>query len=122
MRRLYRIETGQADFQGVLAFTPDLVDRLLAVVGRVSIPEAGIVLNPGQTYLVSLDQVEVLHQGSGRQSFLADLASQIVQRLFALPPSRYPDVLAVLAEAGRRQQLQVLLDDPTAQAVVDTLG
>jgi hypothetical protein len=122
VRRLYRIEAGQDDFQGVIAFTPELVDRLLAVVGPVPIPEAGIVVSPGQTYLVSLEQVEVLHRGNGRKAFLADLASQVLQRLFALPPSRYPDVFAALDEAGKRRQLQVQFDDPTAQAALDSLG
>ena len=122
VRRLYRIETGKDDAQGVIAFTPELVDRLLEVVGPVSIPAAGIVVNPGQTYLVSLEQVEVLHQGSGRKAFLADLASQVLERLFALPPSRYPEVLAALDEAGKRRQLQVLFDDPAAQGMIDSLG
>jgi hypothetical protein len=122
VRRLYRIETGADDFQGVIAFTPEFVDRLLQVVGPVQVLGAGITVGPGDTYLVSLEQVEVLHQGQGRKAFLADLASQVLQRLFALPPSRYPDVLAALDEAGRRRQLQVQLDDPAAQKTVDSLG
>lgn len=121
-RRMYRIETGQDDLQGAIAFTPELVDRLLQVVGPVTIESAGITVKPGDTYLVSLEQVEVLHQGNGRKAFLADLASQVLQRLYALPPSRYPEVLAALDEAGRRRQLQVQLDDPVAQAAVDAFG
>ena len=36
VRRLYKVETGEDDFQGVIAFTPELVDRLLGVVGPVT--------------------------------------------------------------------------------------
>ena len=48
VRRLYRIETGQDDLQGVIAFTPELVDRLLEVVGPVTVEGAGITVTPGQ--------------------------------------------------------------------------
>ncbi len=122
VRRLYKVETGEDDFQGVIAFTPELVDRLLEVVGPVTVEGAGITVKPGDTYLVSLEQVEVLHRGEGRKAFLADLASQVLERLYALPPSRYPEVLAALDEAGKRRQLQIQFDDPEAQAVVDSLG
>ena len=122
VRRLYRVETGHDDVQGVIAFTPELVDRLLQIVGPVTVEGAGITVGPGDTYLVSLEQVEVLHQGNGRKAFLADLASQVLQRLFALPPSRYPEVLAALDEAGKRRQIQILFDDPAAQAAIDSFG
>jgi hypothetical protein len=122
VRRLYKIETGEDDFQGVIAFTPELVDRLLEVVGPVTVDSAGITVKPGETYLLSLEQVEVLHQGEGRKAFVADLASQVLERLYALSPSRYPEVLAALDEAGQRRQLQGQLDDPAAQAAVDAFG
>lgn len=122
MRRLYAIDTGDANFQGAIAFTPQLVDELLTIVGPVQIPDAGITVHPGQTYLVSLEQVEILNQGEGRKQFLADLASEVLTRLFALPPERYPDVLAALARSAERRQLQVVLDDPELQSAVTELG
>jgi hypothetical protein len=122
VRRLYRIETRDDDLQGVIAFTPEFVDRLLEVVGPVTIASAGITVKPGDTYLVSLEQVEVLNRGEGRKAFLADLASQVLDRLFALPPGRYPEVLSALDEAGKRRQLQIQFDDPTAQTAVDAIG
>ena len=65
--------------------------------------------------------MEVLHKGEGRKAFLANLASQVLDRLFALPPERYPEVLRALDEAGKRRQLQILFDDPADQAAVDAL-
>lgn len=121
-RRMYAIQTGDSDLHGTIAFTPELVDSLLDIVGPVEVPEAGITVHAGETYLVSLEQVGVLHQGEGRKQFLADLFSKVLDRLFALPADRYPDVLAALDDAGRRRNLQVLLDDPVAQAVVSGLG
>jgi hypothetical protein len=121
-RRMYEIETGDGDFQGAIAFTPEFVDELLKIVGPVEIPEAGITVDPGETYLVSLEQVEVLKRGEGRKQFLADLASRVLERLFALPASRYPEVLAALDVAGRRRDLQVLLDDPFAQGALARQG
>lgn len=121
-RRLYRVETGAADFQGTIAFTPDMVDALLEVVGPVAIPDAGLTVHAGETYLVSLQQVEILHQGPSRKQFLAELASEVLARVLALPPARYPDVIAALDHAGKRRQLQVLFDDPAVQTAIDGLG
>jgi hypothetical protein len=121
-RRMYKLETGDGDFQGTIAFTPEFVDGLLKVVGPVTVPEAGVTVHPGETYLLSLEQVEVLNKGQGRKAFLANLASQVLGRLFALPPSRYPDVVAVLADAGAHRQLQMVFDDKSLQAVIDTVG
>ena len=121
-RRLYGIETGAADFQGTIAFTPDVVDALLEVVGPVTIPDAGLTIHAGETYLVSLQQVEILHQGPSRKQFLAELASEVLTRVLALPPARYSDVFAALDHAGKRRQLQMIFDDPAVQAAVDRLG
>ena len=121
-RRMFEIETGDADFQGTIAFTPELVDALLEVVGPVEIPSAGITVHPGETYLVSLEQVEVLNRGEGRKQFLADLASTVLERLFALPAARYPEVAAALGEAGTHRHIQLLLDDPAAQRSVTEMG
>ena len=49
-RRLYAIETGDNNFDGVIAFTPDLVDALIGVTGPVEVPGTGITVGPGETY------------------------------------------------------------------------
>jgi uncharacterized protein DUF4012 len=121
-RRLYAIETGDKNFQGTIAFGPELVDELLKVVGPVAVPGAGITVHPGETYILSLEQAEVLNRGPGRKQFLADLASRVLDRLLALSPDRYADVFGALDRAGKRRQVQVFLDDPTAQAAVNQLN
>jgi hypothetical protein len=121
-RRLYTLETGDADLNGTIAFTPAVVDALLKIVGPVQIPGAGITVHAGETYLVSLQQVEILHQGAARKQFLADLASEVVKRLFALPVSRYPEVISALDQAAKRRDLQVIVDDPSTQTALDELG
>jgi hypothetical protein len=119
---MYAIETGENDFQGVIAFTPEFVDRLLEVVGPVDVPSAGVTVHPGETYLLSLEQVEVLNQGRGRKQFLAELASIVIDRLFALPPKDYGLVLAAIDESAKRKELQILLDDPSERSALDALG
>jgi hypothetical protein len=121
-RRMYEVETGDGDFQGAIAFTPEFVDALLTIVGPVEIPEAGVTVHPGETYLVSLEQVEVLNRGEARKQFLADLASEVLTRLFRLDPERYPEVAAALDEAGKRRHLQIVVDDPEALRILVELG
>lgn len=121
-RRLFEIETGDDNFQGAIAFTPEFVDGLLEVIGPVEVADAGITVHAGETYLVSLEQVEVLNRGEGRKQFLADLASEVLDRLFALPPERYPEVVAAFDAAGKRRQLQMQFDDPAAQELITRMG
>lgn len=121
-RRLYRIETGDGNLQGTIAFTPEFVDALLRLVGPVPIPAAGITVHAGETYLASLEQVEVLRRGEGRKQFLADLASTVLDRVFALPLTSYPALWAAIDDAGKRRHLQVHLDDAAAQRLVTQLG
>lgn len=121
-RRMFEIETGDANLQGAIAFTPEFVDSLLEIIGPVEVPEAGITVPAGETYLVSLEQVEVLNRGEGRKQFLADLASQVLDRLFALPPERYPQVIAALDDAGKRRHLQMIVDDPAEQELLTGMG
>lgn len=45
-----------------------------------------------------------------------------MDRLFRLDPARYPELAAVLDEAGKRRHLQVLVDDPQTQQVLTALG
>jgi len=121
-RRMHEIQTGDGDFQGTVAFTAGLVDELLAVIGPVKVPEAGIAVHAGQTQIISLEQVELLSQGEDRKRFVALLASRVLEELLSLPLERYPEVFAALDRAGKRRHLQVLLDDPSAQALVEQLG
>jgi hypothetical protein len=122
VRRLYEVETGDSNFQGVVAFTPEVVDRLLAVIGPVEVPVAGVTVHAGETRLVSLMQVEVVRKGTNRKAFLADLASAVMARLLALPPNEFGEVWAALDDAGKRRELQVVLDDPVEQASIRRLG
>jgi uncharacterized protein DUF4012 len=121
-RRMYEIETGDGNFDGAIAFTPEFVDRLLEIVGPVEIPEAGVTVHPGETHLVSLEQVSVLRRGEGRKQFLAFLASAVLDRIFELPPARYPEVASALDEAAKRRQFQIIVDDPASQEVLTRIG
>ena len=121
-RRLYAIESGDVDFDGVIAFTPDLVDALIGVLGPVEVPGTGITVRPGETYVRSLEEVEIKNTGATRKRFLADLASAVFARLEQLPPGKYPAMLAALADAVDRRQIQVLPNDAASRGAMIELG
>jgi hypothetical protein len=121
-RRLYAIETGDNNFDGVVAFTPDFVDALIGVVGPVEVPGTGITVGPGETYVRSLEEAEIRNAGATRKRFLADLASAVLRRAEQLPPDRYPAMIAALAGAIDRRQIQILPDDATSRASMIQIG
>lgn len=119
-RRLYGSQTGDSDFDGVIAFTPALVDRLLEITGPVQVGE--VTVAAGQTLPRIQEQVDVNDTGPDRKRFLVELAWRAIDAALALPPERYPAVAAALHEAGRGRQLQVVLDDPRAQSFIEAHG
>jgi hypothetical protein len=121
-RRLYAIETGDDNFDGVIGFTPDLVDALIGVTGPIAVPGTGITVRSGETYVRSLEESEITNTGVTRKRFLAALASAVLPRLEQLPFDRYPELIAALASAVAERQIQVLPDDPTSRASMIQIG
>jgi hypothetical protein len=121
-RRLYAIETGDNKFDGVIGFTPDLVDALIGVTGPIAVPGTGITVGPGETYVRSLEQAEIKNTGVTRKRFLAELASALLPRVEQLSPDRYPALINALAGAVARRQIQILPDDATSRASMIQIG
>ena len=121
-RRLYALQTGDQDFDGVIAFTPDFVDALIGVVGPVQVPGTGITVRSGETYLRSLEETEIKNAGPSRKQFLADLASVVLRKVEELPPGGYPALVSALGGAIDRRQLQVLPDEAATRAAMIEVG
>ena len=121
-RHLYAIETGDNNFDGVIAFTPDLVDALIGVTGPVDVPGTGITVGPGEAYIHSLEEAEILNIGPTRKQFLADLASAVLRRVEQLPPDRYPALVEALAGAVDHRQIQILPDDLASRTSMIQIG
>lgn len=119
---LYAIETGDEDFDGVIAITTYALDQLLEVVGPVTVED--LTVEPGDATIVLLDATRVGEDGTnvGRKAILDDLAREVMRRLLSLPPDRWLPMLRALDEMGRQEMVLAWFRDPEAQAVVELAG
>ena len=114
----YAIETGDEDIDGVIAITTFALDRLLEVVGPVTVDEYDVTVQPGDVTLTLLGATRGTPTDvEGRKDVLDALARQTMQRLLALPPQEWAPFVEALADIGRERMAVAWFDDddvPTA--------
>jgi hypothetical protein len=117
--RLYELESGDTNVDGVLALTTDAVDRLLELTGPVDVAEYDVRVAAGEVTMTALR----LTRGAStpetdRKAFLDDLATAVIEHLYALPPASWGGVLDAFRDLGERRMLLAWFKDPAAQAIV----
>lgn len=128
--QLFRQEIAYAgqpvpEVHGVLMFTPTFIGRLLDLVGPITVD--------GQTftseniadkleYQVEVGYVEAgipLHQ---RKDVVARMADTLVDRVLAMPSSRWPELFAVLTKGFGAKELALWSADEDVQATYADAG
>lgn len=117
--RLYSLESGDTDIDGVIALNTYAVDRLLQVTGPIEVPEYGVTVPAGATTLISLYMTRAVPTPtSNRKAFLSSLANALLDRLYSLPQGQWPSLYQAFAELTDQRQLQAWFKDPAAEALV----
>jgi hypothetical protein len=116
--RLYEIEGGDTDIDGVVVITTFAIDRLLAATGPVTVPEYGVTVSAGQTTAIALFMTRggVTTPGTDRKAFLDDLAGALLDRLQHISPLQAPAVKTAFDEIRQRRDVMVWVKDPAAEA------
>jgi hypothetical protein len=119
----FAIEADGAQVDGVIAVTTYALDRLLEVVGPVSVPEYDVVVHPGDVTLTLLEATRGESGDlAGRKDVLDALANEVMQRLMALPPEQWAATAEALEQIGRERMAMVWLADEDAQQAIADLG
>lgn len=111
--------------QGVLAVDPALFASLLKITGPISAD--GITFD-ANNFVDTLEyQVEIgfLKQGTPvdeRKRIVADLGGQLVDKLRALPSSKWPDVINAVTQALTQKDILVYSRNPQLLSQLDALG
>jgi hypothetical protein len=120
--RLYGAESGDTRIDGVISLTTYAVDHLLEVLGPIEVPGTGVVVRPGEVTLTGLRQTREFQADGSRKTFLDDLATELLDRLFSLPAEQWVPMAQELEVVGRERQVMAWFDDPDAQALMDRIG
>ena len=115
--KLYTLESGDSRIDGVIALTTYAIDRLLDVIGPVTVPDYGVTVNPGDTTLVSLGLTRGVSSGTyDRKAFFDPLASAILAKMTNLPPWEVPKLQTAFDSISTRRDVMIWLADPSAEA------
>lgn len=113
-----------APIQGVVAFTPVLIEDILQATGPLPMPEYGVTVTAStlETDIHTYQLDKPTATGQDRKQFTHDLASQLLARLKSLHGSGLKTIFNIAEQAIKSKDLQVYLADPRAELILQQLG
>jgi hypothetical protein len=117
--RLYMLESGDSNVDGVIAVTTYALDRLLEVTGPVDVPDYGVTVRPGEVTLTALSLTRgVSTPTSQRKGFLAELADIVIARLYSLQPDKWGALVGAFSDISDQRLMLAWFKDPVAESLV----
>ncbi|HEY8324070.1 MAG TPA: hypothetical protein VIG77_06225, partial [Ktedonobacterales bacterium] len=110
--------------QGVVAFTPVLIEDILQATGPLPMPEYGVTVTASnlETEIHTYQLDKPTATGQDRKQFTHDLASLLLTRLKSLHGSGLKTIFNIAEQAIKSKDLQVYLADPRAELILQQLG
>ena len=121
--KLYTLESGDSQVDGVIALDTYGIDLVLGVTGPVKVPESGVTVQAGQTTMTALENTrQSATPGVDRKAFLASFGGELLNAMLATPTARWPDLMNALSNAASQRDLMVWTKDAGAEALVSWAG
>ncbi len=124
--QFYKDERGPVrNFDGVFAFTPELIEDLLAVVGPVYVDEKEFTADNliyTLAYHVELGFKEEGVNIYNRKQIIDDVAQQLKEKLFSLSPSQMNDLAPLVFDALSERQVMFYFSDEKVGDIVASFG
>ncbi len=109
--------------QGVIAFTPVLIEDLMAVTGPIAVPDYGVTVTPKTLeYLIHKFQLTGGNGSKPRKAFTHEISTIMLDRIKGLHGSALKQVFKVAVDAIKSKDLQVYFNDPHAELILQQLG
>jgi Protein of unknown function (DUF4012) len=129
----YTTEGGKVAFQGVIAITPVLIERVLTVTGPIAVPEYNETVTAQNLIArIHFHQLGDAGQGSDlvpspdghssmRKRFTELLAEHVLEHIRHLPASSLSRLLQAMVTGVGSKDMQLYFDSPTAENVLHRL-
>jgi hypothetical protein len=113
-----------APVQGVIAFTPVLIQQLLQVIGPITLPSySHVVVTPKNLEeLIHTYQLTGLTPGPNRKAFTHALSTRMLDKIKTLHGSQLRKLFTIALHALKSKDLQVYFAAPQAELVLQQLG
>jgi len=117
-------KTGGATVDGVISFTPAVIERLLALTGPIDLPEYNLTLNADNFVEVTQYKVEVDYDKEANQpkKILADFAPKFIEKLGNQISQKNIEVLKILNQLLKEKHILFYFSDPDLESFVKAQG
>ena len=116
---LYELESGDTNIDGVIALTTYALDRILSLTGPVDVPGYGVTVKAGDVTMAALGATRTSADPNvNRKAFLNELANRVLDRLLALPATRWADLVDTLKGIDDERLMLAWFKDPGAQGLI----
>ena len=98
----------------VIAMDYYTVAAILKATGPLAVPGYDVTVN-ADNFIPLLIQYD-LEQGYTHKAILSAIAGPLFQRMLALPPGEWPNLITMLTDVVSQRHMQVYFNDPAAEA------
>ena len=121
--KLYTLESGDSQVDGVIALDTYSIDLVLGVTGPISVPGYGVTFTAGQTTMTALANTrQPTDPSTDRKAILATFGGELLNAMLSTPTARWPSLVNALSDAADQHQLMVWTKDAGAEALVSWAG
>lgn len=113
-----------ATVDSVVSFTPSFIERLLHIAGPLDMTgEYGVVIDKHNFYdIIQSFSERKLDETRESKKIIADIAPQLIERLYALNPEQSIDVALLLKESLEQGQFLIYLNDSHSEELLARAG
>ena len=121
--KLYTLESGDSQVDGVIALNTYSIDLVLGVTGPITVPDYGVTFTAGQTTMTALANTrQPTDPSTDRKAILASFGGELLNAMLATPTAKWPDLMNALSNAASQRQLMVWTKDEGAEAFISWAG
>lgn len=118
-------KTGGPTVDGVIALTPTVMQKLLAVIGSIALPQYGLTIDADNFIPVVQEQVEVKYDKEQNEpkKILVDLSRALLEKVFALQDrSTLQRIAGALTEGLNQKHILMYMRHSETERLIDEVG
>jgi len=116
--------SGGSTVDGVIIFSPNVLEDILALTGDIEMPVYDTVVNAENFVRIAQTEVELEYdlEENKPKKFIGDLLPQVLKRVFSLESGKVLELVQVLNQSLNQKQLLVYLNDSDIQQSLSNFG
>ncbi len=123
----YHTEGGEGEFNGIIALTPEFIEKLMEITGPINVPGQPKEFNSENfttllQYYVERRFVEIGISEEYRKSIIGEIADILIDKLFKLEREKWDDLLLTIGESMEEKHFLMYFKNDEIQDYVADKG